>query len=247
MKRTYSILLQLSVFFTLMFLSRNIAAAPQSAQEAISEAQAKNQWVFVIFYEKKDSLYKVMNEKIKAFKKDGMDKPLIYRAKISDTKEAEIIAKYRVTGTPMPLLLVFAPNGVVTGGFPQQVSDEQLEKSFPGQTVLNILKIMEEGKLALVMLQNSGTKYNKESTKAAEDFAKIKNLMGAVETIYIDPDDAASKEFITKSTITGPITEATIVMIVPPGRIGGVYKGKTNKDQLLTGIKACSGGSCCHH
>jgi hypothetical protein len=145
----------------------------------------------------------------------------------------------------MPLLLVFAPNGVVTGGFPKQVTDEQLKSSFPSGLILNILKIIQEGRLALVMLQNNGTKFNKESTKAAEEFAKTKGIAGAVDTIYADPDDAASKDLMIQSKITGSISEATIVMIVPPGKIGGVYTGKTSKDKLLTGLKSCSGGSCC--
>ena len=219
-------------------------ASPQNAQEAISDAQTKSQWLFVVFYEKKDGLYKTMDEKLKSFIKTSTNKPTIYNVKLGDQKEAETIAKYRVIGAPMPLLLVFAPNGVITGGFPQQVSDQQLNSSFPSQLVLNILKIMQNGKLALVMLQNNKTKFNNESKKEAEKFADTKGLKGAVELIYVDPDDAMSKDLMMQAKIQGSLNEATIILIAPPGRIGGVFTGKTNQKQLMGGLQACSAGSC---
>jgi uncharacterized protein YpmS len=232
------------VMFLAMIFACKASAAPQNAQDAITDAQAKSQYLFVMFYEKKDGLYKLMDEKLKNYNKGNKDMPLLYRAKMTDPKEAEIVAKYRVMGAPMPLVLVFAPNGVVTGGFPTQISDEQLKSSFPSQFVLNILKVMQDGKLALVMLQNNSTKFNIESTKAADEFAKTKGLIGAVEKIYADPEDAASKDLMMQSKIPGVLTEATIILIAPPGKIGGVYTGKINQKQLMAGLAACSGGSC---
>jgi hypothetical protein len=95
-----------------------------------------------------------------------------------------------------------------------------------------------------VMFQNGATKFNRESSKAAEDFAKTKGLDGYVDMIAADPDDALSRDLITQSGIKGAVTDATIVMIVPPGKIGGVYKGKTDKEKMMAGLKACSASSC---
>ncbi|OGS36827.1 MAG: hypothetical protein A2293_04145 [Elusimicrobia bacterium RIFOXYB2_FULL_49_7] len=71
------------------------------------------------------------------------------------------MASYAVpTGGDLPLVLVFAPNGVVTGGFPKQVTSDQLKQSVNvSELMLKILKPLQEQKVVLVALQNQSTRF----------------------------------------------------------------------------------------
>ncbi len=83
----------------------------------------------------------------------------------SDPAEREFMQKCGVGSRGgLPMLLVFAPNGVVTGGYPGSVSSEQLTGAMNvSPLMLKTLKPLQEQKIALVALQNSTTKFNAES------------------------------------------------------------------------------------
>lgn len=117
MKKIINISIMFFLYLSMVLsfgLISNSYASFKSCQQAIEEAKSKNKYLFVVFYEKKDFYFKTMNTTIKEFMKIQKDKAFIYEANISDMKETEIVAKYKVHGAPMPLLLVFAPNGVIT-------------------------------------------------------------------------------------------------------------------------------------
>ncbi len=216
-----------------------------SASKAIAEAQQNGDYLAILFYEKKDNSFQEMQQIVRAFSKRSPKAMKAYVALTTDNKESDVIQKYGVKGAPLPLLLVFAPNGAVTGGFPAKVTDEQLSKCLVPKLVMNILKSVQAGKVALVSLQDEGTKFNTEASAAAYELSKDERLKGYVDIIRQDPHDNEIKEFLSQCRVDQNMKEAATVVIVPPGKIGGVYSGKITKDTLITCLVSCSGGGCC--
>lgn len=219
--------------------------APESANEAIAQAQQNGDFLFMLFYEKKDDSLQEMQKTLQDFSKKSAKAIRIYDALTTDDKESDVIQKYGINRAPLPVLLVFAPNGAITGGYPQTVTEEQLAGSMAPKLVMNILKTVQAGKIALVLLQNDKTKNNAEMTQSAAEFAQDQRLAGYVDILKQDPDDAEIKDFLAQCKIKENIDEAATVLIVPPGQIGGVYSGKITKETLIAGLSSCSGGSCC--
>jgi hypothetical protein len=218
-----------------------------SANEAIKSAQTTKQYLFILFYEKKDDLFTEMNKQIDLFQKSSSKKTIKYTAVITDIKESGTVTKYGINQAPLPVVLVFAPNGAVTGGFPEKVTVQQLEKCIVSELTTKILKPLQEQKLVLVLLQNNKTAYNKESTDAATEFSNDTKLKGYVEIIKTDPANSENKEFVAQCKLDGKMSEATIVFLAPPGSIVGTYKGKTTKEILLSGLaklSSCGSGGC---
>jgi len=237
---------------TLLFLSQGLigqtTVAYNNSGEAIVAAQNNKQYLFVLFYDTKGESLTAMESSVNDFKNKSSEKILFYKARTTDDKEQDVIKVYGINRAPLPLLLVFAPNGAVTGGFPKEVSMDSLEKSIVPTVVMNALKTVQDGKIALVLLQNIKTKFNNESSKAAEEFAGDSTMKGYVDIIKADPSDPKNSDFLSSSKLSKDITEATVVFIVPPGSIAGVYKGKITKDTLVTAFSKCSSGSgsgCC--
>lgn len=220
-------------------------SAPESANKAIALAQQNCEFLFMLFYEKKDNSFQEMQKTVQAFSKNSAKTIKTYEALTTDSKESDVIQKYGINRTPLPVLLVFAPNGAITGGFPQKVTEEQLSSCMVPKLIMNILKSVQAKKVALVLLQNKNTKFNTETTNVANEFSKDNRLLGYVDIIKQDPSDGDIKDFLTQCKIESTTKEATTVLIVPPGKIGGVYSGKITKETLITGLVACSGGGCC--
>lgn len=252
-QRTSLILSSVLILITMAvisgFISNNVMAKasqinPKSAQGAIEAAKKQHQYLFLVFYDQKNDSLKAMETVIKTCVNKSPQKIITYKVLTTDNKEADIIAKYGINRAPLPVVLVFAPNGVVTGGFPQKVEENQLKRCLVAEITMKILKTLQEQKIALIMLQNGETKFNQESTAAANDFANDSRVKGYVDRIKIDPDDPKNKEFLDQCKLKSGLAEATIVLIVPPNKIGGIYTGRTTKEALIQGLAACSSGSC---
>jgi hypothetical protein len=231
------------------FISNNVLAIasqlnPKSAQEAIEAAKKQNQYLFLLFYDQKNDSLKAMETVVKTFINKSPQKIITYKALTTDNKEADIVAKYGINRAPLPVVLTFAPNGAITGGFPQKVDESQLKQCFVADITMRILKTLQEQKIALIMLQNEKTTFNQESTAAANDFANDSRVKGYVDLMKIDPDDPKNKDFLNQCKLNWQNKEATIVLIVPPNKLGGIYPGKTTKDALIQGLTACSSGGC---
>ena len=52
---------------------------------------------------------------------------------ITDALEKAIVAKFDLSGDPMPLVLTIAPDGAITGGFPTKFEEQQLLDAFAKQ------------------------------------------------------------------------------------------------------------------
>jgi len=219
--------------------------APESANKAITQIQQNDEFLCMLFYEKKDDSFQEMRKTIQVFSKNSAKAIKTYEALTTASKESDVIQKYGIDRAPLPVLLVFAPNGAITGGFPQKVTEKQLSNCIVSKFIMNILKSVQAGKVALILLQNKDTKFNTETTNVADEFSKDQRLLGYVDIIKQDPNDGEIKDFLTQCKIENTTKEAATVLIVPPGKIGGVYPGKTTKEALITGLASCSGGSCC--
>lgn len=228
-----------------LLISFSSHAAVTNAKMAISQASTAGQFLLLTFYQSKDASLTSMSSTVAAFKKTSTKKIAVFDASISDPTNKEIADKYGIPAAQLPLLLVIAPNGVVTGGHPSNVTADQLKQSVSvSDLMLKILKPLQEQKVTLVALQNAATKTNSESWAGVNDFATDPNYKDLVAAVKADPSAAGSKEFIKQCQLLSPITEATVVVLLPPGRIGKVITGKTSKAEILKCLQACSAGSC---
>jgi hypothetical protein len=108
--------------------------------------------------------------------------------------------------------------------------------------MLKTIKPLQENKVALVALQNSITKFNAESWAGVNDFANDANYKKVVTAIKADPSAAGSQEFIKQCQLIAPLAEATVVILLPPGRIGKVLSGKLTKADVLKALGSCATG-----
>lgn len=221
-------------------------AAPANAKSAITQASASGQFLALVFYDTQDASITAMSSAIEAFNKLSTKKVSVYKAKMSDSASKEIAKKYGVLGTDLPIVLIIAPNGAITGGFPKAITDEQLKHSVGmSDLMLKTIKSLQEQKVALIALQNSSTKFNAESWAGVNEFANDTKYKELVTAIKADPLAAGSQEFMKQCQLVSPLTEATVVVLLPPGKIAKILNGKITKEDILKSLQTCSAGSGC--
>lgn len=239
------------LWVVILLLIFAIQAVPSNAKSAISEASKAGQFLFLIFYSEKDAAFNTMLSNIEAFRKTISPKTSIFKALTTNPVENDVVTQYGVQRARLPLALVFAPNGAITGGYEQTVTIDQLKKSVTvSDLMLKTLKPLQDQKVVLVSLQNASTKFNAETKKAANDFASDPQFKQMVSVVNADPTASGSGEFIKQCQIPEKPAEATIVVLLPPGRIGGVLKGNLaiSKSTILGVLQSCGpggGGGCC--
>lgn len=218
--------------------------APRTAAEAIKASRETGQYLFLLIYETKDALYDQMKASIIGVLAQTDKKILVYEAPRSAGTDRDVIAQYKIDRAPMPLVMVMGPNGAVLGGFPKSVTADKLAKSLVPPLTMDVLKSLQQQKMAVVLLQNGSTKFNAESARTANDLVYDKRLLGSADVITADPSDPKNGDFLANAKIAGTVANSMIVLIAPPGIVAGVFPGNTNKNSIMSSLSAASSGGC---
>jgi hypothetical protein len=219
---------------------------------AMDRAAKANRHLYIFFYSQDDAQTKalgaVFNSAVDGTGGRADSIPIL----ITNPAEAGIVAKFGVKDAPMPLVVVLAPNGAVTGSFPSNFTKEQLMEALATPGMEKLLASLQQGKLVLLCLQNGGTRLNAEAMSGVQAFKADQRYASATDVVMLDPSLATERPFLAKLGVNGPVDEAATFFVAPPGSVIGSFKGPTNKDQLITtltnAIKACGPGcqpGCC--
>lgn len=218
------------------------------AQKAIDAASKAGQPLFLVFYDKPDKALSGMEKELSAYNKSAAKKAAVCKTNVSSAADAEVVNRYGANkGAQLPLLLVFAGNGIITGGYPGTVTADQLKGSTSvPDCILSILQPLQEQKLVVVSLKNGKTVYNREAGEAIAEFARDARLKGRIAVVEKDPADPKNVDLLKQCGLTGGITQATTVLLAPPGSLLKVFSGMVTQNDLFAALSSCSpGGSCC--
>jgi len=223
-----------------------MAATKTSPAEAAIQAAAKqNRYAIVTFYRQNDAASASMRAAAKKLQAKYAGSADFVIADVDNKVHQSVISKYGVDRSPIPTTLVIAPNGAVTAEYAKAINKTDISDAFVSNGVADVLKVLQDGKLAAVCIQSSKTKFNKESLAVAEELKSGGQFRGALEIVRVDSSDT-SEAYLVQYCKVDPGTEnAQLVVIAPPWRIVGAFDG-TSSLQLVTAIliQALSGGTC---
>lgn len=211
--------------------------------DVMQEASKENKHLFIFFYkdlnERTLSLQNVFD---KAVQKLG-EQSTSNKVKANDPSEQAIIEKFNLKRSPMPFVLVLAPNGAVTGGFPS-FTEDQLLSSISSPGAASCLKALQDRKLVLLCLQNSQTANNEAALKGVREFKSDARFSNATEIVVIDPSNVIEHKFLNQLAIDTHPIQATTVLMSPPAEIIATYQGSVTKNQLVSDLQKASSGCC---
>jgi hypothetical protein len=227
--------LGLFMIAVILFICVNVLAGtdfkPKNAKDALALCQKNHQYLFLVFCKEKSDLNRAFEPVMKDFIKKTPGKIVTYRALNSEVKESEMVMLY-ANDIPNPALVVFAPNGAMVNKFSEKVTTQELQKCIITDLTMKMMKVIQNRRIVLVVLQNKRTKFNKESMDAAKYFVNDSHIKPRVEIVTADPDDPANNGFLKQCSLKPQIAESTAVLVEQVGTVGGVWPGKSAKAGL---------------
>lgn len=227
------------------------ATAPSEATDAgigmaaLRQAAEANKHLFVLLYAADDEPTRAARKTVESTTAKMTETAQWVAVDRTAPTEKGLVDKYRLSGAPMPLVLVFAPNGAITGGIVgPQVNEAALQNALASPCMQKCLKALQEGKLVFLCAQNKATKSNDAAMKGVNEFKADARFAQFTEIVQVDPTDAAESKFLAQLKIEPKADEAVTAFLAPPGAIVATYKGATDRDTLVKAIMAASSGGC---
>jgi len=212
---------------------------------ALRQAAKANKHLFVLVYTADDEPTRAARKTVESAMAKMPDAAQWVAVDRGAPAEKGLVDKFRLGAAPMPLVLVFAPNGAITGGLVgPQVNEEALQNAIASPCMQKCLKALQQGKLVFLCAQNKATKANEAATKGVNEFKADTRFAQFTEIVQVDPTDAAEGKFLAQLKIEPKTDEAVTAFLAPPGAIIGTYKGATDKNALVTAITAAASGGC---
>jgi hypothetical protein len=159
----------------------------------------------------------------------------------SSPANASLIAKYRLAGAPVPLILVAARNGALAGGIPAaEATPEKLLAVVPSPKKAEVIQLLQAGKAVFISVSRKTMPARAGATSAcAAACAQMKD-QGA--TVGIDLDDPREAEFLAQLRVDRAATEPVTLVVNPQGQIAGTYTGATDVASLVQAAARKAGG-----
>lgn len=231
------------LFGLLIFLATPHLFAEQG-MPSLEQAAQKNKHLFIFFYKdqnertlRSQKVFEQVSEKIG-------ERAIFIKVRANDPAESRIIEKFNLNRSPMPFVLVFAPNGAITGGFSSSFTEQQLMSSFASPGMASCLMALQDKRLVFLCLQNEQTRGNETALQGVKDFKADSRFGSSVEIFVINPSDIQEKKILNQLAIDADSKEATTVFIAPPAETIGQYKGATSKDRFISDLQKATSGYC---
>jgi hypothetical protein len=161
----------------------------------------------------------------------------------SDAANAELVAKFRLAGAPVPLILIAARNGALAGGLPvAQATADKLVAMVPSPKKAEILEWLQQGKAVFICVSRKDMA--KQPDAAAACAAACGKLQDTCVTVEIGMDDPAEADFLTQLKVDRTATEPVTLVINAQGQITGTYTGAADVASLAQAATKKAGGCC---
>ncbi len=246
-----SLFLILAFAFVAPVAAQQAATAQQSpskAEAALSQAAQEGKYSFVLFYKANDPATSAMNTTIQqalAKYKNAATLTFVY---VADPAEQALVAKYDVARAPMPMAIAVAPNGALTGLFPQKLEASHIDSSFVTPTMMQAMKALQENKLVFVTVQGSAT-----PTKpvALAQFAADPHFNTRMVSLTMNASDPAEAKFMAEMDIDARTAATQLSLLAPPGILVGKFAATTPMNTIAAALaeagKCCDDPNCKHH
>jgi len=219
-----------------------------AAIAAIEKAATAKKYLFIFFWKTDSEQTAAMKKVFEDGVKKAGNRAQSVHVCLTDPGEKGIVDKFGLDRAPMPLALAIAPNGAVMGGFPSKFTEQDLLGAFGTPCTERCMKLLQDGKLVFLCVQNAATESNGDAMKGVREFKADERFTAATEIVTLDPTDSAETPFLTDLKIDPKTTEAVTVFLAPPGAPIAEFKGATDKAELVATLEkagsACAGGKC---
>jgi hypothetical protein len=176
--------------------------------------------------------------------KTSVTKSVVLQMNRSDAANTELVTKYRLSGAPLPLILVISSNGIAIIGYTlNQVTPELLVKAVPSPKKSEVLKTLSDGKSVFIVV--TGKSMAEKTTILNTCQQACIEMENNAKIIEISLDDPKENQFLTELKVNMTATEPTTYVINSQGQITGTFTDDVNTTTLVASAKKIAASGCC--
>jgi len=228
----------------LVFLITGLIRSTGQTSAEIEKANKSCKPVFLVAYNANgadaDKAFSIANEAKTALKSASV----IIKMNTTDAANNALVAKYRLAGAPMPLILVLDKNSTVTGGIPlKDATAAKLVEMIPTPKTSELVKAINEGKsVYVVAYKESMTNQKSVMDNCAVACGKMENKSVILK---VDMDDKKETKLLQTLKCDLNAKEPVTYVINSAGQITGTHNGLTDVNTLVSSAKKAPASSCC--
>lgn len=212
-----------------------------SVKDQLAKAKDNNNTVLMVVTDKNTSAEK-MNGLVKESVKD-LQNITIVQMSMDDEKNADMVKEYRLSGAPMPLLLLFSNKGLMMGGMlEEQVTKDAIVNAIPTPKYSDITFALSQGKPVFAVVSNGKFKSDKSARELCESAKK--EMADKAEIVVIDAEDAKESKLIAMLNIKNKLEDTFIVAINGQGIMSGRFDVIPAKADLIAAANKVMQGGC---
>lgn len=160
-----------------------------------------------------------------------------------DAANSQLVAEWRLSGAPLPLVLVISPKGQLSGGLIlSQATAENLAALIPTQKLEDVYTAIKSNKSALVVFSKKSLSDRKEVLQECKNAVNL--LKNNAVIIEVDMDDTNEANFINQLNIDKTSTVSTTLVINTQGQVAGTSTSVPDAEKLASAATAPVKSGC---
>ena len=210
-------------------------------QTTLDNASQAGKFTFIVFHRDSGEGTRALYQQTQDGIAPHAEKSLLTTARVDDPAERAMVEKFGIGRAPMPMTVVVAPNGAVTGLYPRAVTGEQITAAIVPPTMMRCMKELQNQKLVFVCLTRTDKIEVPQGVQVVQQLPQFKDRISLVGMRLDDPAEARfyQQMQLEPQRINGPHA----VLIAPPGVLVGQFDSRATADQIAASIHKA--GQCC--
>lgn len=197
--------------------------------EQVEAAAKSGKYTYVMFYRANDTATQKMANTIQTHVTDTGEKTTWVTVNVRDRKEASLVKRFDASRIPLPAVFGVAPNGAVTGVFPQKVDQAQLTSAILTPNYSEMVKALQNQKIAVVSMLPTA---DAVAPGGVSELQKNPAFKGKLHEITAVATDSAEAEFFRRMQVDTNMQAPVVLMFAPPGTHLGTFEANVSGDEL---------------
>ncbi len=215
---------------------------PSPLETTLNSSSEAGKYTFIVFFREDSAAARTMYQAATNGAASRSSQAIATAVHVDDPKEQALVELFGIGRAPMPMTVVIAPNGAVTGLFPRTITDAQLTSSIVTPTMMQCMRGLQDQKLVFVCLTRTEECEVPRGVQAIQQDPHFSERVELIALRLDVPDEARLYQQlqVNSQQVNGPHA----VLIAPPGVLVGHFDSRTTADQIGAAIHAA--GRCCN-
>lgn len=161
-----------------------------------------------------------------------------------DAANAELVNEWRLTGAPVPLILVLSSKGQLTGGrLLTQATAENVAELVPSPKLETVYSAIANNKHAIVVFTKDSFSDKPETLKSCKEAVTM--LENHAVLVEVDMNDSKESSFMKQLRINEATTTASVTLVINnQGQVAGTSTTIPDAKKLATAALTPVRGGC---